>query len=290
MDQVDVVWKSYHEPEIIARGYWDQGLLEEFFSGPNYSHHTEFDEVAGGAVVVINGRTHVDDVPQLNKDLANLSWCLLMVTGDEEALFPWRTVQNVLMRRWIQMPRNEHEHEHLLPNGYRPQTRRLLREIKRPVRTNDWMFAGQANHPVRQECVDALRQMSGGLLIETEGFGRENLPYPDYVACMSVTRVMPCPSGVSTPDTFRVYEALEAGCIPVVDAYSDHFNDHRFWARVLPGVDLPMVYNWAEFPAVCEMLTADWTWHSNRIFSQWLNYKYDLQMRIERDIRDLWRP
>ena len=32
--------------------------------------------------------------------------------------------------------------------------------------------------------------------------------------------MIPCPSGPATPDSFRLWEALEAGCVPIADGYA----------------------------------------------------------------------
>jgi hypothetical protein len=300
VDHVNVIWRSYHEPEIIPRGYWDQAILEEFFSHSRYDHRTSFDGVQGGAVVVLNGRTHTsdEDIHQLNEELNTLSWCLLFLTGDEEASFPWRKVQHPAsphgFRVWVMSPRRPFYDDcaHLI-NGYRPYTRTLLREIGEQERTLDFFFAGQVNHDRRTECESALVPLldsHSGHFIPTDHFGDEKLSYPEYLTVLSRAKVAPCPSGNYCPDTFRVWEALEAGCIPVVDAYSTCYREPGFWSYLLPDIPFPIVNDWSEFPAVLDSLLADWTNRSNRVFSWWIEYKRELKRTIERDIAEIWRP
>ena len=300
MDHVNVIWRSYHEPEIIPRGYWDQALLEEFFAGPQYEHFTSFEGVHGGAIVVLNGRTHTsdEDIHRLNEELATTNWCLLLLTGDEEASFPWRKVQHPgspdHFHTWVMSPRRPFydDCEHL-PNGYRPHTRVLLSSIDEtmgpPSRGLDWFFAGQANHDRRIECVNVLRQMPNGHLVETAHFGEEKLSYAAYLIELSQTKVAPCPSGNYCPDTFRVWEALEAGCIPVVDAYSTVYREPGFWSYLLPEIPFPVVTHWDEFPGVLDTLLSDYTNKSNQIFAWWIEYKRTLKKRLEREVEMLWR-
>ena len=50
----------------------------------------------------------------------------------------------------------------------------------------------------------------------------------------SNTKFAPCPFGYVNPDTFRIMESLESGCIPIVlkfrslDYYQNIFGDHPF--------------------------------------------------------------
>jgi hypothetical protein len=55
----------------------------------------------------------------------------------------------------------------------------------------------------------------------------------DYAQLLSETIFAPCPAGWENLDSFRVCEALEAGCIPIVerrpfyDYFRHLFGDHR---------------------------------------------------------------
>lgn len=304
MDKTPVIWVSYHQPEILARGYWDQGILEDTFAKGEFEHHIGFDwipeeEVPAdrtGAVVVINGRTHIEDTERLNQDIARLRWCLLIITGDEEALFPWREVHHPLMKVWVQLPRmNEHNDTSFkLVNGYRPTTRALLAQIEPQERTLDWFFAGQINHDRREECYAVLKQFSpvypNSRLFITRRFGEEIVPYEDYIKLLAITKVVPCPSGIETPDSFRVYEALEAGCIPIVDAFSTKNQAPGFW-HYLFGNDIPfpIVDYWEKFPAVVDQLLKEYPSNANKVFAWWQLKKRELFWRLIDDVKELSR-
>jgi predicted aldo/keto reductase-like oxidoreductase len=51
--------------------------------------------------------------------------------------------------------------------------------------------------------------MLGGQCVETDGFGKEILDYETYMTRMAQAKIVPCPSGIETPDNFRLYEALD---------------------------------------------------------------------------------
>jgi hypothetical protein len=292
----NVVWLSYHKPEIIARGYWDQGLLEDIFKQGEYNHLDSTNEVPDGegAIVIINGRTHIEDAEKITADIFRLRWCLFIDTGDEEANFPWRDVKHPLMRVWMMLPRmNQHDDTHFkLPNGYRPTTRDVLRRVGYQKRDIDYFFAGQVNHPRREQCVAALEeiipQFPNGVILKTDGFGKEAINYDGYLSYMARAKIVPCPSGIESPDNFRLYEALEAGCLPVVDAFSTNFQTHGFW-RYLFGDDIPfpIVSYWDKLPSMMPQLLAEWPERSAKCFAWWQQKKREIKYQLIDDVKEL---
>lgn len=295
-EPTDVLWISYHQPEILHRGYWDQALLETTFDKVNFNHHESVDnkfpelEEGKGAVVVINGRTHVEDVDRLNTDIAKLRWILLVVSGDEEATFPWQDVKHPMMRLWVQLPRmNVHNDvSYKLPNGYRPTTRKILAELGQQERTLDWFFAGQINHDRREQCVAELRKLPNGELTETKQFGKEAVEYHEYLKKMASAKIIPCPSGIETPDSFRLYEALEAGCLPVVDAFSTRHQAPGFWQYLFgDDVPFPIIDYWDKFPALLPQLLKEWPSNANRVSAWWQLKKRETYWKLVDDIKEL---
>jgi hypothetical protein len=106
-----------------------------------------------------------------------------------------------------------------------------------------WSFAGDAKKSTRQEMLAAMNRLPRGFSHLTSGFGSEDsLSIGAYRALLDDTVIVPCPGGWSNLETFRVYEALEAGCIPIVerriafDYYTDLLGTHP----------LPTVSNWTD--------------------------------------------
>lgn len=286
----DVVWVSYHEDKgIDHRGYYDHAFLEEMFK--DYEHHLDFKGMERGGIVVVPARVHVMDTTQLNKDLSDMDWCLVILTGDEEGSFPWRELAHKRMKVWVMHPRiGMHDEAFKLPNGYRPTTRPLLKEMGFQERTQDWFFAGQINHARREECVTALREMTGGTLIETDGFAKEVMPYPEYIANLAKTKIAPCPSGIETPDSFRLYEALEAGCLPIVDSHATNTPERGYWTYLFSGeVPFPIVEDWSVLPQLIPELLKDYPHNANKAFAWWMQEKRKIRNRLQEDLYELQR-
>lgn len=294
MDPVNVFWLSYHK-DVLARGYWDQGLLEDTFNKGNFNHHIGMKDLEGGGVVVINGRTHVEDIEKINQDISKLDWVLFIITGDEEALFPWADIKHPMKRIWVMLPRmNEHNDiSYRLVNGYRPDTREILKVIGPQQRRLDWSFIGQNNHERRELCAVVLRQLEPMYpnkckLVETDAFGKEVVNYNEYLKTLASTKIAPCPSGIESPDSFRLYEALEAGCYPVVDAFSTNNQAPGFWKYLFgESPPFPIVDYWDKFFIILPDLLNEWPNNANKVFAWWQGIKRSMYWKLIDDIREL---
>jgi hypothetical protein len=283
---VNVVWLSYHPETVRARGYADQGLVEWVIAEviPDAAHRAAFEDVPDGhgAIVVVPARHHARDAARLTADLARLPWALVVLTGDEGAEFPWRELAHPNMRLWVQTP------DPVLhagagrflgdgPSAWLPS----LAGSGVPAKTLPWCFAGQVTHDARWRCHEALRRQErkggGGFFFQTDGFMR-GLPPAEYLGRMLAAKVCPAPSGPCTPDTFRLYEALDAGAVPIADG-------REYWDFLFGDVPFPVVGDWLEAPGLIDLVLADWTAWANRCFAWWqgvlARLRWDLADNLE---------
>jgi len=122
------------------------------------------------------------------------------------------------------------------------------------ARRHLWSFAGDVKKYTRAEMLDAMSQLSEGFRHLTEGFNTTDcLSGDDYRALLDDTVIVPCPGGWSNLETFRVYEALEAGCIPIVERRPgfDYFTD------LLGPHPIPNVMRWREAVELVRQLQAE---------------------------------
>ena len=90
----------------------------------------------------------------------------------------------------------------------------------------------------------------------------------------SSTLFIPCPNGFFHPETYRLYEALESGCIPIIE------NPHKFFDKFYPNNPLLKIELWKESPALINSYLKDKNKISNlsdKIFNWWDEYKKNLQ-------------
>lgn len=295
---IEVVWLSLHD-DLAAHCCWDQDMLAELLrdqlwpTGLGLVERERLEDVQGeGAVVVLPARYHVDDAERLNDLFRRFGWLLVILTSDEESLFPWKALHHRNMRRWIMTPRpGQHEGaDHYLGEFWPRGTREAVRQAGDPERVYDWFFAGQVTHPSRRLLVQVLETADGyGRIVRSPSF-TAGLERADYLDHLVRTKVAPAPSGPATPDSFRLYEALEAGCVPVVEDGCPA-GVEGYW-QMLFGEDppFPVLGSWGELPPVMDDLLAEWPAPANRSFAWWQQYKRGLSLALADDLRALGAP
>lgn len=291
---IPVVWLNLREEGVINRGFWDQAILEDLFAGelgdvPEVEHRDTLPN-EGGAVVVLPARHHVEQVHELNDLIQGLDWLILILTGDEEGVFPWGEVKHPNKKLWVQTPYSTiHEGvDRRLGDGYPPKCREILREIGPQERKYDWFFAGQVrDNSRRQECVRVLQKHSlNGYLLETDGFG-QGMDYREYLSIMAQSKIVVCPSGFFSPDTFRVFEALEAGCVPIVENRSHFHPDLGYWRFLFGEFPFPAVDSWFQFSRVRNQILSGWDIIQPHTQAWWKEYKASMAQWLREDLEAL---
>ena len=93
---------------------------------------------------------------------------------------------------------------------------------------------------------------------------------------LSSTEFIPCPNGFFHPETYRLYEALECECIPIVETA------YNYYDRLFPGNPFLKISKWEEAKPIIK------NWDKNKINKKreecklwWDSYKADLQKNIK---------
>lgn len=236
-----MIYLNYN-PNAPISGYWDQHIVEECFDAEQ--------------VFVIAGGANAGCVQQINARLAEEPYCLVIITSDEMGYFPWRELRHPNMKLYLQYFQGADRQIPLggTPDGPGPGEKAI-----------EYFFAGQTNTESRKQCVDAVTAL-GGLAIPSNGFA-QGLPKEQYNELMSKAKIVPCPGGHVSPDSFRLYEALEAGCTPVV-------NNREYFTALFGDFPFPCVNDWSELADVTYQDYSGW----------WADYKQQLRKNLESDL------
>jgi hypothetical protein len=260
-------------------------------------HRNGFEQLpvdAKGAVVVIHGEHQVKQLQLLTDKLNRLEWSVVIIIGDDAAVFPTERLVGGRRKIWQQMP---------VPGRHDFATRRLvcgfphdapayLAHCQGLPRRLVWSFAGQCNHAWRRECVAQLSNMNDGFLMQTSGFW-QGLPRDEYYRILAESKFVACPSGACTPDTLRVFESLEAGSVPVAD---DRFPPGyprgikyagEYWKYMLGDVPFPVLTSWSEFPRVIKEWSENYEERRERLQAWWKNYKNEMSRWLEEDVQSV---
>lgn len=85
-----------------------------------------------------------------------------------------------------------------------------------------WFFAGQLGGKLsRRIMMKQAEMIPGGLAAISENFaGSQRFSFAQYVAAMGNTVFALAPAGNKCVETFRIYEAIESGAVPIVEDVS----------------------------------------------------------------------
>lgn len=280
---LNVVYLSVTEG-TPPHSYWDHGFLDEYLF-PQFKHVVhELDhltEELQGAVVVLPARAQAESVEKINRELSKLKWCIVMLTGDEESVFPWRELKHPRMLVWVMSPKKgiHDDAANRMGSGYRKEAPEILKKIGQVDKVHDWSFSGQVTHDKRKQCVEELKKIDGnGYLRETKGFG-QGAEYEEYLDIMAHSKFVMCPSGPVSPDSFRLYEALEAGCIPIADSGD-------YWSYLFDEpVPFPVLTDWSKLPETFPTLLTNYQALANRVFAWWQLYKRKMADTLQAHVR-----
>jgi hypothetical protein len=128
--------------------------------------------------------------------------------------------------------------------------------------------------------IENMKKIPGYSIYQTHQFGDPNaLTAETYRDLLLKSIFVPCPRGWWNLDSFRVYEALECGCIPIVektplDYFSKFLGNHPFLS----------IGSWDEAPLFIESLLANPSrleeLRSN-CHQWWLDYKTNMKIEVK---------
>jgi len=291
MTKIPVKFLNFNK-ESPSKGYWDMYLLEKFFSNKPFKVLDD-DDIELEMIVVIPARHNYDHIDQINNYLAALNGVLLIIAGDEEGLFELDKIKHPNMKLWLMTPQAGREYKNVdrfIGEGVTPHTELLPKEP--PVKDVRWFFSGQVTHGRRFECVNTLQAINDhtehkGQLNKTDGFTK-GLSVEEYISKMATARVIPCPSGPVTPDTFRFYEALESGCIPIADVYSSSNSNSNYWALLFgENFPFPTIKEYNDLQDLINYYNDTFEVNSNKVFAWWIMYKRNLKNGLIDDFESI---
>jgi hypothetical protein len=235
-----LVWQSW------TRGMWEGDWLKEILEG---SYESEAEDNAHAVVekrmIVVDNRISKVKVDYYRRAYEAGSRIVLIHLSDEDysdchEAYRWchavfRTSYSPIL---AELPRVD-----TIALGYKTGFRTKKEATPLSERPYIWSFAGDPAKSSRAEMLEAFRQLTGGREHLTSGFNKPDaLPVREYREIMDGSVFIPCPAGYVNLDSFRVYEALEAGCIPIVERR----HGFDYFAEMYGQYPFPSVANWPE--------------------------------------------
>lgn len=162
------------------------------------------------------------------------------------------------------------------PLGPSNSSRRFSSSRPAAERRYTWSFAGQLAS-TRQSLVRYLKGLTPNRIHITGAVRRPQPPIDshEYIDLLENSIFVPCGMGNVNLESFRIYEALDCGAIPVVERRPWH----DYFTLLYGPHPLPSVKSWAEAPALLRNLLSDAARLNEKQFEiqTWWN---DLQERL----------
>ena len=257
-----------------GKGRWDHGTLLHSLQGMGCVDYLQAPPTDDGVIAVLSHKQNKEDIEKLKE----YPWVLAIHTSDESHEWEAEPIWGNRVKLWMQYPDEQHQGDRNILIGCQQDTQELVpTRIPLKDRRLDWAFSGQVNHPKRAEMVDNLR--GNGELHIAAGFN-QGVARKDHLRLLTEARIAPCPGGSVSPDSFRLYEAIEAGCLPVCDCPD-------FWSWM--NVPVRAVWNWNGFNSIlAEYSDSNLLQHdANSIRAWWLGYQRQYGTNLLDDVAEL---
>jgi len=162
-----------------------------------------------------------------------------------------------------------------IPIGYKSG----VFNINKNSRKYKWAFAGTPHKSSRHDLLFQLSGIEPFFCHKTKKFDQKIISVDKMNEALCSTEFLPCPNGFFHPETYRVYEALECGCIPIVE------NAYKYYDRLFPRNPFLKIDMWADAKPIIK------NWQQNQIIKKrnecinwWDNLKNKLQESIKNKI------
>lgn len=170
------------------------------------------------------------------------------------------------------------------PIGYAPKFWQDGKKepVKALERNYTWSFAGQIYaHPTRVKMMRNMLRIPNYYFHKVNTWGlmdQKSLTIPEYREMLLNTIFSPCPAGWLNVDSFRVYESLECGCIPIVEKFPEDYFKNLF-----PNHPFISINSWDEVPRIIRTYIQDpEKLEKKRLecYEWWTQYKKNLNKKF----------
>lgn len=273
---MSIVWKGFAGTPDTPGDYWHDAMIQDLLAGlPGW-----FDP----NLLITPG--HFRDVEAIN-DWLDGDW-IVWILGDEEGDCPFWDVDAPV---WKQFPNPHRPYwpDRVLPLGYTPHTRPALGGRGVPPKGGGrWVLSGQNTNQRRKDAFTALELINPDWINPSPTFAG-GIPADEFIHQLWEADWAPSPAGNVRADSFRMWEALEAGAVPILDSTTPA-GDRNIWADTLGDHPFPVVKQWDEVGAILATpapFARSGVWYTK--------YKRDLRQRLMRDWAELtgirpWDP
>ncbi len=269
---IDIVWGLYHKNNSNK---W----INEILSGIQFETIDSEKNIEKNDVLIVVDSNIESKIDYYSKLRLLCSKIFLIHLGDESGAYNFIPIYDSLDYTWRTFCSNRYfknSKVSCIPIGYKSG---VALNKKFHERKFKWAFTGTAHKSSRHDLLFQLSSIQPCFLHKTEKFNKKILDVKDMSEVLSQTDFIPCPNGFVHPETYRVYEALECDCIPIVE------NTYQYYARLFPNNPFIKIDKWMEAKDIIKNYTKKQIIDKREICKLWWDtYKKNLQQSIKSKI------
>ena len=164
-----------------------------------------------------------------------------------------------------------------IPLGY-VKNRSLKGKFKKlSDRKLTWSFAGSVDKPSRVEMLQTLSEIEPNLMKLLPTWKQPQPEEADeYIKSLEDSKFIPCARGQNY-ETFRLYEALEAGCIPI--CIGEPSGEHDCYNKLIGDKAILIVQDWSTAKSMIQQLNNNpqaLNQIQDNLVKYWINHKANI--------------
>jgi hypothetical protein len=274
--KLDVVWNCHGDFE---KDYIVNDLLSKF----DVTVHESKNDVFIDNALIVYGY----DSPIITNEFSrfleeysnkNLAYGLMHLSNERLGhKFDYYSNAKYTLRTYLD-PRIPTDLAYTFPIGYR-SGHADLKPTSYDSKEYDFCFAGQPKND-RGELINVMSKHNSFVHTTRGFFCNSRLEVPQYQKVMSASKFVPCPMGNVNPETFRLFESLQSGSIPVLKRYSNP----EYYEKLLGDHPIPIIDSWQELPSLLTIYQGDS--YQNKI-DELVDWYYNTKNRISEDVLEI---
>jgi len=198
----------------------------------------------------------------------------LIHLGDESGFYNPNSIYdncNFVWRTFCSSKYFENNKVMCIPIGYKSGVSNKLVERK-----YKWTFIGTPHKSSRHDLLFQLSDIKPSYCYKTQKFNEKIMKVEEMTHALSSSTFVPCPNGFVHPETYRLYEALQCECIPIVE------NTYKYYDRLFPNNPFIKVSKWSEAKEIIKKWSSKEIKEKQQECKDWWNtYKEQLQELIK---------
>ena len=244
-NELSRIWGSYHKKNSYD---WIFSLLEKV----DLEKISNLDELNSNDKLIIVDSGIENKTSLYSKLNLICSKIFLFHLGDEASNPKVNSIYKMCYYSWRTFCSNIYfnsKNVSCIPIGYKSGIKLKKTATHNNKSNNKWAFIGTPHKSSRQDLLFQLSSIKPFFIHKTEKFNDKTIIESEEMGeVLSDTDFLPCPNGFVHPETYRLYEALECSCIPIVES------SYQYYDRLFPNNPFLKIKKWIE----AKNIISDW--------------------------------